>query len=87
MSQFNGATTILYDGWLGAFAEKNQADVYILPSSIHELILILDDKEMGAERLQEMVKEVNRTQVENDEVLSDSIYYYCRENQEITKFV
>ena len=53
-------------------------DLYILPSSVHEVILIPKDDTMEWEKLQEMVKEVNSTQVEDVEILSDSVYCYQR---------
>lgn len=52
------------------------ADYYILPSSIHEVILCPAMQWVNAERLQEMVQEVNRTAVSEGDFLSDSVYYY-----------
>lgn len=75
----NGAACLLYKDVLGAFAEQVQSDFYILPSSIHELILVPNHKQLTKESLSDMVKDVNRTQVAADEVLSDKVYYYSRE--------
>ena len=49
---------------------------YILPSSIHEVILVPESFGMEPERMQEMVKEINQTGVAPEEVLSDSVYYF-----------
>ena len=49
---------------------------YILPSSVHEVILLEDTGAGAAPELKKMVLEVNRTQVAPEEVLSDSLYYY-----------
>lgn len=77
-SKIFGAAAILYDDVLKNFSEKMQKDLYILPSSVHEVILIPKEESMEWEKLQEMVKEVNSTQVEDVEILSDSVYCYQR---------
>ena len=79
-SKIFGAAAILYDDVLKNFSEKVQKDLYILPSSVHEVILIPKEESMEWEKLQEMVKEVNSTQVEDVEILSDSVYCYQRGN-------
>ncbi len=80
----NGASCLLYEGVLKKFAEEHRCDLYILPSSIHEVILIPYDKSMNKNSLEEMVKDINRTQVAGDEVLSDKVYYYSRKINRIT---
>jgi hypothetical protein len=75
----NGATCLLYNNVLKKFSEKLQADLYILPSSIHEVILIPDNGKIDKEELAKMVSDINRTQVACDEVLSDRVYYYSGE--------
>lgn len=80
----NGATCILYKNVLHEFADRIHSDLYILPSSIHEVILVPYEKEITTEALSEMVRDVNRTQVAFDEVLSDRVYYYSREKDSIT---
>ena len=72
----NGAGVILYDGLLRTFAEKIGGDFYILPSSVHEVILVPANGDIEARYLIQMVKEVNATEVLPDEVLSDSVYMY-----------
>lgn len=51
-------------------------DVYVLPSSQHELILVpvTDSYDYDPKELLEMVKEVNRTQVEAEDYLADHVY-------------
>lgn len=56
---------------------------YILPSSIHEVILVPDRRQRSAEELSCMVQEVNREQVDPEERLSDHAYYYDLEKGEI----
>ena len=76
--KLNGAGTILYSGLLQEFADRVGSDVFILPSSIHETLLIPVNTDMDVEYLRDMVKTVNRTEVAPDEVLSDNVYYYNR---------
>jgi hypothetical protein len=80
----NGATCLLYDNVLRKFSDQLQSDFFILPSSIHEVILVPFEKSISAVALAEMVKDVNLTQVAEDEVLSDKVYFYSRENNAVT---
>lgn len=76
--KLNGAGVILYNGLLQEFADRVDSDVFILPSSIHETLLIPVNADMDVEYLREMVRTVNRTEVAPDEILSDNVYYYNR---------
>ena len=51
-------------------------DLFILPSSIHETILVPVDENMDQKFLDSMVTEVNATQLGKEEVLSGHSYYY-----------
>jgi len=73
-----GAACLLYKNLLRDFSAKHQADVFVLPSSIHELILIPDRGNVDRDELVKMVKSINRTHLAYDEVLSDRVYYYSR---------
>lgn len=81
-----GAVTMLYPGVLQKLADELQANLYILPSSVHEVILVEDTGEEDILYLKQMVKEVNETQVLPEEILSDSVYYYDREKCEVSCF-
>ena len=74
-----GASCMLYSDVIKDFAKKMEKNLYILPSSIHEVILLPDDESQTKEELLEMVTDINRTQVEECEVLADSVYYYHKE--------
>ncbi len=73
-----GAACMLYPGLLEKIAEKENANLYILPSSVHELILLPDHGTEDCEQLRAMIGEVNRTELEPEEILSDNLYYYDR---------
>lgn len=76
--RFYGASGMLRTDLLQQFAEENACDFYILPSSLHELILVPDRQELNEDQLRGMVREVNQEQVEMGERLSDEIYYFSR---------
>ncbi|MBQ8118150.1 MAG: hypothetical protein IJ147_08865 [Lachnospiraceae bacterium] len=78
-----GATAIVYPDVLQKAAEQIGHDLYILPSSIHEVILLPADGEQDEERLKEMIREVNSTCVEPEEILSDSLYFYDHQNKRL----
>jgi len=79
-----GASALLFEEELEYFANRIENDFYILPSSVHEVILVPDCAEFSAEYFRSMVKEINATQVDATEVLSDNIYRYDRKTKEIS---
>ena len=74
-SALYGAAVILYPGLLEEAAEYIGGDYFVLPSSVHEVIL-LPDKGEEAEGLLEIVAEINHTQVAEEEILIDAVYKY-----------
>lgn len=82
--KINGAGVLLYKDLLKEFADRVGSDFYILPSSVHEILLVPVSKEMQIEYLRSMVREVNATQVAPEEVLSDNVYIYRREDDKIS---
>ena len=82
-ARIQGAATMFYEDALSGLADQMGTDLYILPSSVHELIAVSTD--MGTpENLAEMVKEVNGTQVALEEQLSDHVYKYDAASKQIT---
>ena len=64
---------------MSRIAEEIGGDMVVLPSSIHESILLRKGKDTDFDTLREMVKEVNRTQLLPTEILSDEVYQYSRD--------
>lgn len=81
----NGASCLLYKDVISVLAGELNSNLFILPSSIHEIIVMKDDGFIGKEELAQMVKEVNLTQVAEEDFLSDSVYYYSADEQRIIK--
>ncbi|SEA20032.1 hypothetical protein SAMN02745687_02121 [Lachnospiraceae bacterium NK3A20] len=74
--QANGAGVIAYPDFMEQAAKRLGGDFYILPSSIHEVILVPDNGAMNAGELQEMVRSVNASEVQPEDQLSDHAYHY-----------
>lgn len=79
-----GAACILYSGILDQIGGLFGENFYLLPSSIHEVILIPESKSPPLDVLNEMVVEINETQLSVEEVLSDHAYYYDCAKQQLT---
>ena len=78
-----GASVLLYSEKIQELAEKTGKNLLILPSSVHEVLLMPDEEDREYEFYRQMVEEVNTTQVDPEEVLSYSLYCYDRQKKEI----
>lgn len=76
-----GAGIIAYPDFMEQAAEMLNGDFYVLPSSIHEVLLIVDNGEMCTSELEKMVREVNETMLSPEERLSDYVYHYDRKEK------
>lgn len=74
--QSHGAAVIAYPNFFEDAAEKLGGDYFIIPSSIHEVLLVKDTGEMNSRDLAAMIKEVNATEVAPEDVLTDHAYHY-----------
>lgn len=77
-ARVNGAACILYENVLKKFAACMGCDLYILPSSVHEVILLPKLDQYDKVALADMVREVNAEGVAEDEILSENVYEYNR---------
>lgn len=80
----NGAVCMIYDNVLKNFAKEMKKDLFILPSSVHEVILVPVADGITREELENMVKEVNDNELDEIDILSDHIYYYSLSDEKIT---
>lgn len=73
-----GAAVLGYPEELKKAAQSLGEGYYILPSSVHEVIILPDSKasDIKPEELQQMVSEINQTQVQENERLSNSVYHF-----------
>ncbi len=79
-----GAACILYEGELEKIAERIEGNFYILPSSVHEVIILADNDRETPESLHKMIKEINELHLMREEVLSDYPYYYNKATKTLT---
>ena len=80
-----GAATLFYPDVKEKAAELIGGDYYILPSSTHEVILVPDSAEISESDLCDMVKQANRSVVEEKDILSDNVYHYSRDERRLDK--
>lgn len=73
---FMGASVIQYPGFMEQASEKIGGDFFVLPSSIHEVLLIPDEEKTDFHELASMVQSINESQVAPAERLSDNVYHY-----------
>lgn len=75
---------MLYPDEIKNFADRLGQDIIILPSSIHEVLLVADSGNYDFEDMSRLVKEINDTEVPPEDRLSNQIYRYSREYGQIT---
>ena len=78
-----GAGVIFYPGILELIESILGDHFYILPSSVHECILVPEKGNYTQEELVSMVTEINEEHVEPGEVLADQVYYYLKKDKRI----
>ena len=89
-SKMYGAVNAAVTQTLRSIAESTESSMlYILPSSVHEVIVLPEECHSGIEvrGLIQMVKEINASQVAPRDRLSDSVYIYTRETDTLTPYV
>lgn len=78
-----GANGILYKDIIAKEAKKLNTDLYLIPSSMHELLIQPVSKILKPKDLKEIIKDANENVIEPEEYLSDSLYIYKLENDTI----
>lgn len=72
----NGAAAMFYPGLMESCAAELGGDYYVLPSSVHEVLLLPDDGQMKATELKDMVSSINGDVVDPKDVLTDQVYHF-----------
>ncbi len=72
----NGASVILYDSFMKEVYERFGGKFIILPSSVHEVLVVPLEDSVYIPYLQEVVESINQRFVAEDEILSDNVYMY-----------
>lgn len=78
-----GANAFLFEEKFEKMAESVDDDIYIIPSSIHELLFVRASL-FTEEELLEIVRDANRVAVSTEEFLSNNIYHYSRKTKKLS---
>lgn len=78
-----GASCMLYPNLIGDFADAVGSNLYIIPSSIHELLLLPTENDEGCTEIKSIVRDINNTQIIPEEILSYSLYFYNKKTDKI----
>lgn len=80
----HGAACMFYEGILKDFAERTGGDLIILPSSIHEVLLIPYSNHISYEELAKTVFSINQEEVAKEDRLSNHIYLYSKSQEQLS---
>lgn len=73
-----GAACMLYEHVLEDIGNQLGENFYVIPSSVHEVLIVPESKSPNRSDLEEMIEEINDTQVAEEEILSYRAYYFNR---------
>ena len=76
----NGASVLLYSKKISELSDLYERNIYIIPSSIHEVILMPEYDGLEAADLRSLVNDVNKSCVAKEDRLSDEVYIYDRDS-------
>lgn len=81
----NGAVNMLDEKLMNDIAEKIGEDFKVIPSSVHECLIVPESAGMEIDELKEMVSSVNQDAVSPQERLSDNVYCYDFKEHELVR--
>lgn len=83
----HGAAVILYPQTLAYVAEQMESDFYVIPSSIHEVLILKSDNSPlcrnDGNALHKLIKDTNCTQLSTEEILTDHPFFYSRSEKKL----
>lgn len=80
-----GARILYFCDILRNFAEEQNSDFYIIPSSVHELLLVRTDTELSLQELRDTVFSINREVLDETEFLTDDVFLYLRKLNKVIR--
>lgn len=80
-----GASALFYPDVQDKAADLMGSGYYVLPSSVHECILVPDTAGHNEKDLCAMVREANRSVVEPKDVLSDNVYHFDKDSRQLSR--
>lgn len=85
--RYYGAACIAYPYVMERIADMLQDDYYIIPSSVHEILFVSKKECIDSNRLNRIIEDVNWTQVEDEDWLSNHTYLYSRKNKKLLSII
>lgn len=82
-SRSYGASALLYPEVMSKVAKELGDDYYVLPSSVHEVILVKASEAPDIQELANMVREINSAEVAPDDQLADKVYFFDADAKEL----
>ena len=79
--KYYGASVLMYENLLSDLSDRFLSSFFIIPSSIHEVILLPTNNKDNIGAFNHMVHEVNEQSLDREDILSDHAYYYDREDR------
>ncbi len=79
----DGSSVLFYPGVQERIGELLGQNYYVLPSSVHEMIIVPEHTGVPLEHLQQCVKDANRTIIQPQEILSDRVFFFDREKHKL----
>ena len=79
----NGAICMLYDDALQELSDFLDSDLFVIPSSVHEVVLVPAENGVSRKELDSMICHVNSSELNPEDILSDHAYYYSRQLQHL----
>ncbi len=73
-----GATSMIYEEQAEQIGEILGENFYVIPSSVHEVLILPESEVSDPEPLDEMITQINRDHLGSVDVLSDRAYFYMR---------
>ncbi len=84
--RINGAAALCYSDALPSFARAMDTDFFVIPSSIHEVILVPEGTGFSPHQLKDILVGANHKVLQKEDILSNGIYFYARSRGKIEKY-
>ena len=73
-----GASCLLYGGILDSLCQRMDSDLLVLPSSIHEVLILPALSDIDCIGLKKIIRQINREELSREDFLSDELYFYSQ---------
>lgn len=85
--EIQGAAYMFDVETMRGISERFGKSLIVFPASIHETIILPDENELDLEEMQQMVRSINGTELDLEDVLSNQVYRFDKDTQELSMMV